>query len=554
MRTKAILSAIMIFLLNNVCFVTKGQHHKNSIEGGSTGDENSDREQVEQLRRLPNIFFFFADDWGKYAGTYSYLSPNKVINTPALDEFARKGIQFSNAHVNAPTCTACRSSLLSGQYFYRTGLGANLWGVWDSSIPSYPLILEKAGYDIGFTYKCWGPGTPENAPYGGKAKAYESAGIRFNEFSQNVTTMVQNGISVEEAKEELYNEGLGNFRSFLETRKEGHPFCYWFGPRNTHRAWIKGSGKELWGLNPDDLKGRMPAFLPDVPEIREDMTDYFGEVQALDEMFGRLLKELKAIGELENTLIVISGDHGIPGFPRGKCNLYPLGTDVSLFVQWPGVAPGGRIVDDFVNLIDLAPTFLEVAGVPIPECMNGNSIVPLLLSDKNGRIDKTRDYVITGRERHVPTARDGNLPYPQRSIQTQDFLYIINFAPDRYPMGAPYYLDGFGMGLTEEIMRENTRITYADMDAGPTKVWMINHRNDKQWEMHWNLGFGLRPAEELYDLRKDPDYLTNVAYDTAYYEIKEELSTQLIQILKTTGDPRVTGDGKTFDRLPFIAE
>jgi N-sulfoglucosamine sulfohydrolase len=527
MRTNRVIFGIAVLLLNNLYVATSGQ-------------------------QLPNIFFFFADDWGKYAGTYRSFSPNEAIRTPVLDEFARNGIQFNNAHVNAPTCTACRSSLLSGQYFYRTGPGANLWGVWDTSIPSYPLILEEAGYDIGYTYKCWGPGTPVNAPYGGEKNAFESAGKRFNEFSQNVTASVQGGKSVREAKEELYQEGLDNFRSFLDSRKKGHPFCYWFGPTNTHRDWVRGSGEALWRLNPEDLKGHLPAFLPDVPEIREDMTDYFGEVMALDEMLGRLLKELEAIGELDNTLVVVSGDHGIPGFPRGKCNLYPLGTAVPLLVQWPGAAPGGRVVDDFVSLMDLAPTFLEVAGVSIPGCMNGKSIAPLLKSDRGGKIDTSRYYVVTGRERHVAGARDGNLPYPQRSIQTEDFLYIINFAPDRYPMGAPYRLEGFGAGLTDQAVLENTRITYADCDAGPTRLWMINHRNDKAWKMHWDLGFGLRPAEELYDLKKDPDYLINVASDPAYSGIREMLSKQLIHILRTTEDPRVTGDGKTFERPPFI--
>lgn len=498
----------------------------------------------------PNIFFFFADDWGKYASTYHSFLPNRTFETPVLDKFAKEGIQFNNAHVNSPSCTPCRSSLLSGQYFYRTGLGAILRGaVWDSTIPSYPLILEKAGYDIGFSYKAWGPGTPLNAPYGGKEREFVSAGKRFNQFSQNVTKMVKEGKSINEAKEELYNEGLQNFRSFLESRKEGQPFCYWFGPTNTHRKWTKGSGKALWGLNPDDLKGKMPEFIPDVPEIREDMCDYLGEVLALENMFSRFLKELQAIGERENTLIVVSGDHGIPGFPRGKCNLYPLGTDVPLFIQWPGVAPGGRVIDDFINLMDLAPTFLEAAGEPVPECMTGKSILPLLLSNKSGQIDKTRDYVVTGRERHVAEAREGFLPYPQRAIQTKDYLYIRNFEPDRDPMG---YMPVNAAEPTYEELVENTFAAYADMDASPTKAWMIKHRNDKQWEMQWHLGFEKRPGEELYDLRKDQDYLNNVATNPEYKEIKAKLTIRLMEILKSTNDPRVMGDGSTFDKAPYV--
>ncbi len=501
----------------------------------------------------PNIFFFFADDWGRYSSIYDSFGPNKAFHTPVLDKFAKEGVRFNNAHVNSPSSTPCRSSLLSGQYFYRTGLGAILQGaIWDPEIPSYPLLLENAGYHIGFTYKVWSPGTPIDAPYGGVRREYENAGNRFNSFSQNATQMVENGKTPEEAKLELCNEGLKNFETFLADRKEGQPFCYWFGPTNTHRKWIKGSGKALWGLNPDDLKGRMPSFLPDVPEIREDMCDYLGEVLALDKMLGMFLKKLDETGERNNTLIVVSGDHGIPGFPRGKCNLYNLGTEVALFAQWPGHIKEGRVVDDFINLIDLAPTFLEAAGLPVPECMNGQSLIPLLNSGKNGLIDSNRNYVITGRERHVAEAREGSLPYPQRAIRTSDFLYIRNFAPDREPMGTPSNLDDPSAEPAYEVLENDTFITYADMDASPTKAWMVLHRNDEIWRMHWFLGFEKRPSEELYDLRKDPDYLINVAADPEYEKIRKDLSTRLMNILVSTGDPRVTGDGKTFDRPPFV--
>jgi uncharacterized sulfatase len=500
----------------------------------------------------PNIFFFFADDWGRYASVYDRFKPNEAFRTPVLDQFARQGVRFNNAHVTAPSCTPCRSSLLSGQYFYRTGRGAILQGArWDPNIPSYPLLLQKAGYHIGYTYKVWSPGTPVDAPYGGKAREYAQAGRRFCSFSQNATKMVSNGKTAEAAKTELCAEVLKNFDAFMTDRGNDQPFCYWFGPTNTHRTWIKGSGKALWGLNPDDLTGRMPAFLPDVPEIREDMCDYLGEVLALDRMLGLFLDKLDALGERDNTLIVVSGDHGIPGFPRGKCNLYNLGTEVSLFAQWPGRVKAGRSVDDFVNLMDLAPTFLEAAGEPIPACMTGRSIVPLLCAAKNGWIDPTRDHVITGRERHVARAREENLPYPQRSIRTQDFLYIRNFAPDRWPMGTPTDLDSPATEPSFQQLQNNTFAAFGDLDASPTKAWMVQHRQDPQWRVHWQLGFEKRPAEELYDLRSDPDYLHNVACDAAYADTRESLAKRLMDALEATGDPRVTGDGTTFDRPPY---
>jgi N-sulfoglucosamine sulfohydrolase len=506
-------------------------------------------------RSRPNIFFFFADDWGRYASVYDSFSPNSALKTPVIDQFAREGIRFNNAHVTAPSCTPCRSSLLSGQYFYRTGLGAILQGArWDPTIPSYPLLLEKAGYHIGYTYKVWSPGSPLDAPYGGKAREYAKAGRQFCTFSQNASKLVKAGRSPEEAKREICDEVMQNFEAFLADRQPDQPFCYWFGPTNTHRKWIQGSGKGLWDLDPDDLQGRMPKFLPDVPEIREDMCDYFGEVLALDRMLGLFLQKLEAIGERENTLIVVSGDHGIPGFPRGKCNLYDLGTQVSLFVQWRAKAPGRRVVDDFVNLMDLAPTFLEAAGESVPGCMTGRSIMPLLISKKSGWLDPTRDYVVTGRERHVARAREGNLPYPQRAIRTPDFLYIRNFAPNRWPMGTPTGLDDPAAEPTFAQIREDTFVCFADLDASPTKAWMVKHRSEPQWQEDWRLGFAKRPAEELYDLRRDPDQMHNVADDPAYAKTRADLSKRLMDTLRATGDPRVQGDGLTFERPPFVSE
>ncbi|MBE0535979.1 MAG: sulfatase [Phycisphaerae bacterium] len=503
--------------------------------------------------KRPNIFFFFADDWGRYASVYDFFKPNAAFRTPVLDRFAREGVRFNNAHVTSPSCTPCRSSLLSGQYFYRTGRGAFLQGAeWDLSIPSYPLLLEQAGYHIGFTYKVWSPGTPADAPYGAARCRYNRAGSRFNTFSQNATKLVAAGKTPEQAKTEICDEGLKNFEAFLADRKPDQPFCYWFGPTNTHRTWTKGSGKDLWGLDPDDLKGRMPAFLPDVHEIRQDMCDYLGEVLALDRMLGLFLEKLDAIGERDNTLVVVSGDHGIPGFPRGKCNLYGFGTEVALFAQWPGRVRPGRVVDDFVNLMDLAPSFLEAAGELVPGCMTGRSIVPLLVSDKSGQIDPGRDHVITGRERHVAKAREGDLPYPQRSIRTRDFLYIRNFAPDRWPMGTPTDMDDPAREPAFEVLEKNTFAAFGDLDASPTKAWMVTNRKDPQWQMHWRLGFEKRPMEELYDLRKDPDYLRNVAEDPDYARIRQDLAKRLMDTLEATGDPRVQGDGLTFERPPFV--
>lgn len=508
--------------------------------------------QISVADERPNIVFAFADDWGRYAGAYARLQPggpSDIVSTPNFDKVANEGVLFTQAYVNAPSCTPCRSSLLSGQYFWRTGRGAILQGaIWDDSIPTYPLLLEKAGYQIGHTYKVWSPGSPKDQPHGGNRTSYNSAGRKFNAFSQTV----QASQDKRKAKERLLNEVRGNFTSFLQEVENDKPFCYWFGPTNCHRKWIKGSGKEHWGLDPEDLAGKMPKFLPDVPEVRQDFCDYLGEVQAFDAGLGVLLEILEERGLSKNTIVVVSGDHGIPGMPRGKCNLYDLGTQVPLAIRWPGVTGQGLVVDDFVCLPDLAPTLTEAGGAEVPEVMTGKSLVSILRSQKSGQVDPTRTFVLTGRERHVAKARAGQLPYPQRAIRTKQYLYVRNFAPDRYAMG-----DAPGFGLPDGPMppfaklENNTFVAFGDLDASPTKAWMLTHREEPGIEDLVQLTLGLRPEEELFDVSQDPDHMHNLAQDPAFATVRQELSSKLMSLLRETGDPRVTQDTPHYEAAPY---
>ncbi len=504
-----------------------------------------------------NILFCFADDWGRYASEFAkhekFPSPNQVVKTPNIDRIAREGALFSRAYVNAPSCTPCRSALNSGRYFFNCGRAAILNGaVWDPAIPSFPLTLKDQGYHIGKAFKVWGPGEPSDAPFGGQAHAFQKAGGRFNNFSEEVTKMVAAGKAIEEAKNELYAEVRGNFNDFLKARPKGAPFLFWHGPTNVHRKWVKGSGEALWGIQPDELKGKLPKHLPDVPEFREDFGSYLGEIQAFDAQVGVLVKRLEEEGELDNTIIVISGDHGAPGFPGGKCNLYDFGVNVTLAIRWPG-QPGGRYIEDFVNLMDLSPTFMEVGGAGIPPGVNGKSLVSLMQSGKSGQVEPERDYVITGRERHVSTAREGNLPYPQRALRKDGWLYIHNFKPERMPMGDTKNLtDGFTPD--QDALENNTYEAFPDMDSSPAKAWLIAHRNDSQYKWHFDYAFAKRPQEELYDLRKDPDATINLANEASFAAKKTEMAAELMAKLKAVGDPRVTQDPVPFELPPFTLD
>ena len=462
----------------------------------------------ESAKNRPNILFCLADDWSwPHAG----IARDKVVKTPTFDRVARQGVLFKNAFVTAPSCTPSRGSILTGQWHWRLEEGGNLWSTLPAKFDVYPDILEQAGYHIGFTRKGWGPG--RNEP-GGRTR--NPAGPKYKDFKQ-----------------------------FLEARPQGKPFCFWFGSYDPHRGYKWQSGIKS-AMLPEDVE--VPACLPSSKEVRTDICDYYWEVQRFDTEVGELLKVLEENGELDNTLIVISGDNGMP-FPRCKSNLYDLGTNVPLAVCWPARVKGSRVVEDFISLSDLAPTFLEAAGLkPTPE-MTAKSFLDVLTSGKSGRVDPKRDHVLTGKERHVPCQETGMAGFPMRAMRTHDFLYIRNFKPDRWPAGDP---KGYAQPTKIVISRPlGTFYGYGDIDAAPTKSYMLKYRDDPKVGRLFELGFGKRPAEELYDLRKDPDQLSNVAGKPEYAKEKSILAAALMAELKATKDPRVLGKGDAFDRYPY---
>jgi len=452
--------------------------------------------------KRPNILFAIADDWGwPHAGAYG----DPVVKTPAFDRVAAEGVLFKYAYVSAPSCTPSRNALLTGQCHWRLGPGASLWSTLDPATPTYPLLLAKAEYHVGSWRKSWGPGNL-------KGWKDHPAG-------------------------KPYRKGLDEF---LAARPKGVPFCFHLGASDPHRGYALGSGARS-GIDPSKIK--LFGCFPDCPEVRSDVADYYFEVQRFDRDVARALAKLEEIGELENTLVVVTGDNGIP-FPRCKSNLYDSGVHAPLAIRWGAkVAKPGRAVDDFVSFTDLAPTFLEAAGVAAPKVMTGRSLLNILTSGKSGLVEPdARSSVLVGKERHVPGQEGHKGGYPCRAIRTHGYLYIRNFAPDRWPAGTPNYEKAAIPGAW-----------LADCDNSPTKTYMTaNKDKDDQHRRLWDLAFGRRPAEELYDCKKDPHQLQNVAGDPAYAEVKAKLAAQLMAGLKATGDPRATGGGEAFDKYPYL--
>ena len=318
------------------------------------------------------------------------------------------------------------------------------------------------------------------------------------------------------------------------------PFCFWLGTSDPHRAYDPGSGVRS-GMDPDRI--RLFECFPDHEIVRSDVADYYYEVQRFDTLVADAIRILEEYGELENTIIVMTGDHGMP-FPRCKSNNYDSGARIPLAVRWgSGIKAPGRILDVFIRTTDLAPTFLELAGLPLPEVMTGRSFTNLLKSPKEGFVDQSsRSYVLHGKERHVPGQEEDMGGYPVRAIRTHEYLYIRNFKEERWPAGTPNYMEA--------------AIPYCwlgDCDNGPTKTYMVENQDKDEYHRNlYELAFGKRPAEELYDCLKDPQQLVNVADDPAYAGIKGELSARLMEQLLATDDPRATGGGDDFDTVTYL--
>lgn len=451
--------------------------------------------QKEPNDPRPNILFCIADDWSyPHAGAYG----DQALKTPTFDRVAREGARFTHAFCAAPSCSPSRAAILTGQAPHRLREGGNLWGFLPKEFLVYPDLLEGAGYWVGVTRKGWGPGS---VPAAGRPR--NPAGPAFK-----------------------------NFAEFFKSLPAGRPFCFWFGSSDPHRPYDKGSGIKS-GKRIEDVT--VPPWLPDVPEVRQDILDYYVEVERFDREVGEILALLEAAGQLDNTLVVITSDNGMP-FPRAKANLYDSGTRMPLAIRWPGQVRAGQSLDALVSLTDLAPTFLEAVGIRPPPDMTGRSLLPLLRGTESA---STRGRVFLERERHA-NVRRGDLGYPSRALRTRDALYILNLRPDRWPGGDPEKWVAVG--------------PYGDCDASPSKEFVLAHRHEAAASRPFTLAFAKRPAEELYDLREDPHQIHNLAGRPAHADRQRDLRAALERWMKETRDPRADGGGDEFDSYPYFGD
>ncbi|MBB2205894.1 sulfatase family protein [Gluconacetobacter takamatsuzukensis] len=448
--------------------------------------------------KRPNILFLLADDWSwTSADTHDDLK----LAIPAYRRLCEEGVSFSNAFVACPSCSASRASILTGQWPWELEEGANLAGTLDARFQVYPELLEQSGYFVGMTRKGWAPGqlAPGHRTQNPAGKSYES------------------------------------FANFLDHRPEGAPFCFWFGSHDPHRPYEIDRGAHA-GIDPGRVD--VPPYLPDVAEVRGDMADYAFGVERFNREAGELIARLEASGELENTLIVMTGDNGWP-FPRGKASLYDSGIHVPFVIRWGGIERPGRVVDAIISTTDLAPTFLTLAGVAIPHDMVGTSLLPWL--DGEGAMPK-REYTLAGMERHMDVRQTIGWGYPMRAIRTADFLYIRNFEPGRMPAGVPSVHPQTAATLTS-----NVYAGYGDIDQGRAKAYIVTHRDDPAVKPYFDRATALRPARELYRVTHDRYDMQNLAELPEFRSVADRLDRELIQALKATHDPRQEGHGALFD-------
>jgi len=475
--------------------------------------QSATKTSVPKATSRPNILFCIADDQSfPHTGAYGC----KWVKTPAFDQVARQGVLFTNAFTPNAKCAPSRSCILTGRNSWQLEAAANHVPFFPAKFKSYAESLIENGYQVGYTAKGWAPGDPGKID----GKKRELLGP---EWSSIKTTPPAKFIS--------NIDYAANFEAFLNDNQVGKPFCFWFGSTEPHRPYEFKAGALKGGKSTDEID-KVFGFWPDNDTVRNDLLDYAYEIEYFDSHIGKMLKILEEKGLLENTIVIITADNGMP-FPRVKGNAFMLSNHLPLVIMWPkGIRNPGRTIDDFVSFTDFAPTFLDVAGIKPDKSgmhkMEGKSLIPLFSGIQKG---KFRDNMVIGKER-TDLGRPDDQGYPIRGIVTNEFLYLRNYHPERWPTGNP-------------------ETGYMDCDGSPTKSFILNDRRIKGKSKYWDLSFGKFAGEELYQVSNNQECLENLAQKPEYTAVKNKLIKQMTNKLKKDGDPRMFGNGDIFDTYPY---
>lgn len=468
---------------------------------------------AQETENRPNILVIMFDDAGLDMSAYG----STYVNTPGFDAIAADGILFNRAYTPNAKCAPSRAAIITGRNSWQLDAAANHVIYFPSKFKTYQEVLLENGYTTGHTGKGYGPALTLTAD----GSQRQVMGPEFNEKKLVPAT---NAIGP--------NDYSANFDNFLDKVPNDQPWSFWLGTIEPHRGYEYGSGARLAGKTTDMIK-EFPPYWPDNETTRNDLLDYAYEIEDTDKHIQKVMKTLKDRNLLENTLIVVTSDHGMP-FPRVKGNQYENSNHVPMAMYWKGKSKT-KVVHDYISFIDLAPTFLEAAGIDWQSSgmhpTAGKSVMNIITSEKSGQIEADRNYVLVGKERH-DTGRPNDVGYPIRGIYKDSMLYLRNYEIDRWPSGNP-------------------ETGYLNTDGSPTKTEILNLRRKGTNKQFWKLSFGKRASEELYDIKNDPFCTNNLANDISNELIKAQLKSEMEAKLVQQNDLRMKGFGHLYEANPF---
>lgn len=495
-------------------------------------------------KERPNILFAISDD---QSFAHTSFGGCEFVQTPAFDRIANEGIYFNNCIAGSPGCAPSRSTIATGRYHWQNEQSGQHASSWLKKHVPFIDLLEANGYITGRTGKGVSPFQYARNDKDSLWRKTDAGGIEHSRIQYKKGTPEDERTAGKIGPVNYFE----NFKYFMENVRKEKPFFFWYGAKEPHRSYEQDS----WIRNNKKLEDvEVPGFFPDHEIVRGDLLDYAVEIEWFDLHLERMLTYLEEIGELENTIVMVTSDNGMP-FPRAKANGYEYGVHVPMAVRYPKNFPGGRIVDDPISFADLAPTILELTGTG-PEGMlpvSGKSILNILRSKKQGVVDESKKYVFSGRERHS-SSRYRNWGYPQRVIRSKDFLLTWNIKPERWPAGAPQRLvpdtkdELYPLyGIDENGVHESAW-AFTDIDAAPTKSFIIENMEEEGMKQYFDWSHAKRPEYELFDISKDPFCLNNLSGNAQYTEVEKEMKELLMKELNKSKDPRVVGpDKEVFD-------
>ncbi|MFN7937951.1 MAG: sulfatase [Bryobacteraceae bacterium] len=438
--------------------------------------------QAGAATTLPNLVFILSDDHSvPFMGAYG----DPVIQTPNLDRFAREGMRLDKMFTAAPQCVPSRTAFLTGRSPVACRMG-RFTSPLPADIPTLPELLRRKGYFTGVCRRWFHLDGPAN-PGPVSTKIFDEHGVRT--WDKRVDWLDKN--SRRDQTEAKINE-------FLDKAPKHRPFFLWVNFNDPHHVWDRDAIPKPH----DPKKLRVPAYLPDLPGVRDDLGRYSDEVARMDSEFQTVLNVLENRGFKENTLIIFMGDNGL-AFPHGKGSLYDPGLNVPCLARWPGKIKPGTSSAALASGEDVTPTFLDAAGLsPLP-AMSGKSLLPLF----TGKTDKHREYIFAARNVHggatFTAETKANSFDLSRCVRNERYKLIFNCTP---------------------------QMEYWPVDSAADPGWqdiLKAHQAGKLKPEHERIYFGKRAVLELYDLQADPNEFHNLAGKPEYAAIQRQLGIAL---------------------------